>query len=262
MMKSKKFVSVLVLGVLAAAVAFGAVAYQSARAQTETPAVQTGADSATTTRPEKGMRGGMDNEYLAKALGITVDELATAYQKANEAALAKAVEQGLITQTQADQLKANSTGKFFGGRGGGWLNEGDIDFDALLAEALGISVEKLQAAQLEAGNAQIDQAVTDGQLTQEQADLMKGRNALYANQDFQSSMKSAYEAAVQQAVSAGVITQAQADLILADNNAKNFGMGFAGFDGGPVGHGGHGGHGGRGGFAPNDTAPQAPTTIP
>ena len=106
-------------------------------------------------------------------------------------------------------------------------------------------------------------------MTQEQADLEKGRNALVANQDFQASMKSAYEAAVQQAVSAGVITQAQADLILADNNAKDFGMGFAGFGGG---RGGHGGHGGPGGFAPDDAAapqvsndtaaPQAPATTP
>jgi hypothetical protein len=268
-MKSKKFVSIVMFSVLAAAVAFGAVAYQYASAQTETPAAQTSTDSSTSTRPAKGMPGGMEDEYLAKALGITVDELTAARQKANEAGLAKAVEQGLITQAQADQFKTNGAGMPFGGRGGGLLKESDIDFEALLADALGISVEKLQAAQLEARNAQIDQAVTDGRLTQEQADLEKGRNALVANQDFQASMKSAYEAAVQQAVSAGVITQAQADLILADNNAKDFGMGFAGFGGG---RGGHGGHGGPGGFAPDDAAapqvsndaaaPQAPATTP
>jgi hypothetical protein len=255
-MKNKKIVSMLMLGVLAIAVAFGAVGYRSASAQTGTPTVQTGTTSSTSTRLDKGMPGGMDSEYLATALGITVDELTAANQKANAAALAQAVEQGLITQAQADQFTANGDGMAFGGRGRGWLNQGTIDMDALLAEALGIPVEKLQAAQLEARNAQIDQAVADGQMTQEQADLMKGRNALAANADFQASMKTAYETAVAQAVSAGVITQAQADLILADNSAKGFGMGFAGFDGG--GHG-HGGHGGRGGFDLNDAAaPQAP----
>jgi hypothetical protein len=257
-MKSKKFVSMLMLGVLAAVVAFGAVAYQSASAQTGTPVEQIRTGSSQSSQPGKEMPGGMDNEYLATALGITVDELTAAYQKANETGLALAVEQGLITQAQVDEMKSSSKGPI--GRGGGWLKGSTIDFDTLLADALGISVEKLQAAQLEARNAQIDQSVADGQLTQEQADLMKGRDALYANPDFQTSMKSAFEAAVQKAVSAGVITQAQADLILADSNAKDSGMGFGGFDGG---HGGHGGHRGPGGFASNGAAPsQAPTTAP
>jgi hypothetical protein len=91
----------------------------------------------------------------------------------------------------------------------------------------------------------LDTAVTNGSITQAQADQAKGSYALENNAKFQASMKSAYEAAVNQAVADGVITQAQADLILKNSNALHFG-GMGGF-GGPGGFGGRGGHGGRGG---------------
>jgi hypothetical protein len=190
-------------------------------------------------------------------LGITTDELSAAYQKANEAALAQAVEQGLITQAQADQINAQGTAFPFSGRHRGWFDLESIDYNALLADALGISVDELQAAYAEAYVARIDQAVTDGNLTQEQADLMKGRYALYTDEAFQASMQSAFEVAVQQAVSSGVITQAQADQILADNDLmKGFGMGFGGKHGFGDFGGGHGRHAGRG-FS-NPQTPVAP----
>jgi hypothetical protein len=238
-MNSKKLVTMVVLGVLALGVAFGAVAYQSASAQTNTtPDAQASSEAATTAMPGKDGLRGVEDEYLAEALGITVDELNAADQKAQETGLAQAVEQGLITQAQADQIKASGRGLKFGDRRGGLIDLSSIDFNALLADALGISVEDLNAAQLQAQNARIDQAVADGKLTQEQADLIKGRQALYASEDFQASMKSAFEAAVAQAVTDGVITQAQADQILAENNARGFGMDFLGGHG----FGGRGGH--------------------
>lgn len=236
-MKSKKIVTMVVLGVLALGVAFGAVAFQSASAQTNTtPEVQTSMDEATTAWPAKDGPRGVGDEYLAQALGITVDELNAAYQKAQETGLVQAVEQGLITQAQADQIKASGRGLKFGDRRGDLIDLSSIDFQALLANALGISVEELNAAQLQAQSARIDQAVADGKLTQEQADLIKGRQALFANENFQASMKSAFEASVAQAVTDGVITQAQADQILAENNAHGWGMGLLGEHG----FGGHG----------------------
>jgi hypothetical protein len=240
-MINKKTISIVLVGVLALVAVSGLVAYRSVSAAAST-GVALQQNSPAPMGFEKGGRGGYSDEELAAALGITVDELTAARQKANEAAIAQALEEGLITQAQADQLKAGEKGFPFGGR---WLAKSGIDFDALLADALGISVEKLQAAYVQARNAHIDQEVADGKLTQEQADLMKGQQALFVSEAFQSAMKTAFEAAVNQAVAAGVITQAQADLILANNSGMGL-PGFVGFGGGPG-----GGHGPRGGeFSP------------
>ena len=51
-------------------------------------------------------------------------------------------------------------------------SDGVSDYTEALAEALGVSVDDLQAAQQSAKEAAIAQAVTDGTLTQEQADAM------------------------------------------------------------------------------------------
>lgn len=101
-----------------------------------------------------------------------------------------------------------------------------IDKDALLADALGISVEELQAAK------------EDGSLR----DLM----ANITPAELQGKIKAGVEAAVAQAVVDKAITQEQADLVLAQ---MDDGFGFGHFGGGR-GHGGRGGHGhgGRGGF--------------
>jgi ribosomal protein S20 len=213
-------------------------------------------------------RGPVGDDYLTKALNITVEQLQTAYQKAYEAALNQAVKNGDITQKQADQLKANGTY----GRGLPFLgaeSDNQIDFDKLLADALGITVEKLQQAYLSASNARLDQAVTDGMITQEQADLMKARQALFSSQNFISSMQAAFEAAVKKAVSDGLITQAQADQILKEQSTRSF-----------FGFGGRGGWGGKGGFGDfhkfggrghgmfpgmpggNSTSPANPATTP
>jgi hypothetical protein len=96
--------------------------------------------------------------------------------------------------------------------------------------------------------------VTNGNLTQQQADQMKGEYALYNNSTFQSSMKSAFTSAVNTAVSSGVITQSQADQILS-NSSNMFTSGMGGW-------GGHGGPHGRGdgGFAPDNSS--VPSTSP
>jgi ribosomal protein S20 len=177
---------------------------------------------------------GYNSEDLANALGITVDELNAAYETATNAAIDQAVADGLITQAQADAIWERGYAFPFGHGWGGWLSENGLDYQAFLADALGITQEELEDAYTQARNAQIDRAVDEGILTQEQAELMKGRNALYNNEDFQSSMRSAFESAVQQAVDAGVITQEQADLILQEQNEReldlpDFGGNFGGF---------------------------------
>lgn len=138
-----------------------------------------------------GRYGSDGDENLAEALGITVEELAAASEQAYAASLADAVAEGKITQEQADNLLAMRALK------------AAIDKEALLAEALGVTVEELQAA-LAAGT--LSDLVTAQGLTAEQV---------------QANYQTAYEAAVARAVADGVITQAQADEILSGNSGLN-----------------------------------------
>jgi hypothetical protein len=266
-MKSKKIITILSLSALVIAAGFGAVAYHSARAAASTASQAAVSANSSGILPERGRGPGGEytDEELAAALGITVDELTAAQQKAQEAVLAQSVEKGLITQAQADQLKADGSSHMRGLLNHAVFFTADdlaangINYETELAKALGITVEKLQAAYTQAFNVHIDQAVSEGTLTQEQADLMKGQNALYADQNFQASMKSAYEAAVAQAVKDGVITQAQADLILKNSSTAGFG-GFKSLLGKPGMGEFKGGHGDRQGGWDSDQSLQPQPT--
>jgi len=224
-MNRKKVLTVGILGALVAAIVFGAVTINKASAMESSLSPQT---QNYPIGKEPGWGGHQANDALAQALGISTAELEAAQQKAKEAGLAQAVEKGLITQAQADQLKNNKFAFPFGSRWGQWLSKNGIDFNALLAEALGISTDELQAARQKAMDIEIDQAVANGRLTQEQADLIKARRALVNNSDFLSAMKTAFENAVQAAVKNGVITQAQADALL-KNLDQNGWRGMGGF---------------------------------
>jgi lambda repressor-like predicted transcriptional regulator len=136
-----------------------------------------------------GPKGAIDyQQLLADALGISVEELEAAYETARTAAIEQAVEEGLITQEQADEMLAwdgqNHRGLFGLRRGPkGVTGETKIDERALLADALGISVEDLQAAREEANQTAIEQAIAEGIITQEQADEMQNRRELMGNED-------------------------------------------------------------------------------
>jgi SOS response regulatory protein OraA/RecX len=228
--KSKRrFVTMLASGLLViATIVAGAVALP--QATSAAPAEGRGVP---------GAMVGQDDAFLAEALGITVEKLNEAQQAAHKAALAEAVEKGLITQAQADGLLS---GDRFAGRGILMLRggPGEIDRQALLAKALGITVEKLEAAVQTAAEARLAQAVSDGKLTQEQADLMKAGRAL---QNYIEE-KGFFASAVEQAVKDGVITQDQADAILKNTGPGMRGFGKGGFDL----RGGFDRFGGRGGF--------------
>jgi hypothetical protein len=128
---------------------------------------------------------------LAQGLGITVDELEAAQTAVQEAMLAQLVEDGTITQEQLDEMlemrALHDLAKEIFSRD---------DAQAVIAEELGLTVEELAAARdegthiydlaeeqgiemdtlmtavFEARTAAFDQAVADGLLTQEQADLL------------------------------------------------------------------------------------------
>jgi len=248
-MSKRKIITLSLISAFVIAAAFGAVAYTSARAAQLTSSTSTGLFNI------QDHRGPVDvtDEALAEALGITVDELNAARDEARAAVLEQAVTDGLITQAQADAITERANGRgigpFLGLRLGNFLSKNGVEYDTYLAEALGISVDDLEAARLQAFTDSLNQAVADGDITQEQADLILGRRLLFADSTFQSGMQSAFEAAVNQAVSSGVITQAQADQILANSS----GMWSPGMGGGhrPGGH--------RGGdFGP----PTDPTIMP
>ena len=184
--------------------------------------------------PRRGFRGdwdGNDGQLLAEALGITVEELEAAYESANAAAIEQALAEGLITEEQAEQLQERGFGFAFGHAFGRGFGAGlDLDKDELLADALDISVEELEAARAEVREARLAAMV-----------------------------QNAYEAAVEQALADGAITQAQADQLLEALSTSDFG--FRGL-GEPFGRGGRGHHGGfhhgPGSFFAPDTDDVAP----
>ncbi|MCP4166068.1 MAG: hypothetical protein GY759_09270 [Chloroflexi bacterium] len=200
----------------------------------------------------KGSFGGpRQDTYLLEALDVTAEELQAAHEEASAAALAQAVDEGLLTQEQADAMQER--GSRFGGFGKigkfGRFGSSTIDREALLADALDITVDDLKAAREKAKDAALAKAVADGKITQEQVDQREAHQALrdyLSEQGLQDNMRLLYEDAVNEAVAAGVITQEQADQILS-NQGRGFGMkgfGGRGFDGhgkrgsGPRGFGG------------------------
>lgn len=227
---------------------------ESEAGEAENSSEESSAESAVPGRlfGSRGYRGSNDSELLADALGITVEELEAAYETATAAAIQQAVDEGLLTEEQADGLSTRGFGFHFGlGRG---FQAGSIDFNALLADALGITVEELQDARQEVHAARLAEMVEAGVITQEQADLMLARIAVQEYVDTEvvsDALQSAYEAAVSDALAAGEITQDQADLMLENMpDFDGFGLGLGGGRGfhspGPRGFGGH--HGGPNGF--------------
>jgi len=148
------------------------------------------------------------------------------------------------------------------GRGGRFGFGTSFDYDAYLAEALGVSVADLQEARQAAHEAALDQAVAEGVITAGQAELIEARQALMqyidkeeilasalgisteeleaARQegkslpylfgelgldpaDIKAATQSAFEDTLQQAVEDGVITDSQAELL------QEYGFGSRGF---------------------------------
>jgi len=207
------------------------------------------------------IKGGSEDE-LAAALGITVEEVDAAQEKAFTSAVDAALEAEYITASQAETLKS----------GDGWFNalyrylsdteRAEFDQNSFLAEALGISESELTEAYAAVQQAEIDQLVADGVITQDEADLRAAWQALQQSDTFAESYKQAMTDAINAEVEAGSITQAQADLLIAqlDEMPAGFGFGMHGMRGmegdgkdrpemeGSEGFGGRGKGRGPGGF--------------
>lgn len=175
------------------------------------------------------------HEAIAEALGISVEELETAQaegtslfaladelgadmtavrdamENVRQAAIDQAVADGLISEGEAEQFR-NGRGPWRQGPAGPFYGEGPgmnlVDADvmhAAIAEALGISVEELEAARAEGTTLfalaeelgvdmetvraamdavhedAINQALTDGVITEEQAEWLRNRPAFGQN---------------------------------------------------------------------------------
>jgi hypothetical protein len=162
-------------------------------------------------------KGSENDKFLAEALGISVEELQAAKEKAAAAAMEAAIQSGEITEEQASLMEARQALR------------GYLDPEALTATALGITEEELQAAREEGKSSR---------------DLMD--EMAISEEDFQAAIKTAYEAVIQQAVEDGVIAQEQADLIISSETNPGLGGpgGFPGMGNGASQPGGPGRPGG------------------
>lgn len=203
------------------------------------------------------------NELLAAELGISVEALHDGLVEAHAAAREQHEEGGFEFHD-----RHHASGE---------------EYLALLAEALGRSVEELQAARAAARTAFLAELVDAGVVTQEQIDMMEAKRALSESinreallaealgielaeleaareagaslrellgdtsvEEFAAAYMAAYEAAVLQAAADGVITDAQAEEFLSGGFA--FGHGFG--HGRNYGRHHFGGPGGSRGFGP------------
>lgn len=179
----------LIIGTLVGAIAIGLLAYG--------PVTNALADDAPTPEgffPPYGRRfPGKANladrgQYLADTLGITLEELKAAYEATNEAAVELALEEGVITQGQADAMNEHDIfkpmiPKYFDRRGI-FGETTDATYDDLLADALGITVDELN----EAREAAKTEAVENGIVPQEMFEMAGAWKALAQSIDREEMM--------------------------------------------------------------------------
>lgn len=122
---------------------------------------------------------------LAAELGVTVDELQVAREAAFAAAVNQALDEGLITDEQAQLALAASQLRGF------------IEPKALLAEGLGMTIEELEAAQT---------------LGTRLPELIEQQGLDYAT--VRDNLIAARAAAIEDAVVQGIVTREQAELLL------------------------------------------------
>ena len=171
---------------------------------------------------------------LAEELGVDITVVQEALKIARVEALEQAVEDGTITQEEADAVLERLDQKELLHQ----IINPEIIKEAV-AEALGITVEELDAAREEKRLPEL--------LEELDMDIS----------DLQAAREAAKEAAVQQAIDDGLITQEQADDIL-NFERRPFGRHSRGFHGGP-----HSGLRGQGRFQGNGVSiPFNSTTAP
>jgi len=180
-------------------------------------------------------------ETVAGILGISVEEYDTALNQARDQVLDKAVEEGSLTQSQADRIRQRADegfgpgmmgngigrGMMGGGFGRGMMGDSQDSLIAVAAGKLGMTVDELQT-QLQDGKTVADLASEKG------VDLKTIVDAFMATR----------QETLSQAVTDGKITQAQADQML--TNMREMVEDHLNGNMPALGPGGCGGFGGRG----------------
>lgn len=154
---------------------------------------------------EEALAEGVSIVDLADELGVEMDLVRDAMQAVHDDALAKAVEDGLLTQEQADWLRERmgqfaidpyyfSRERFMGFEwpDRDWLHMEDVD--AAIAEALGLTFDEFRAAR-EDGKTLAELAVTAGVPLDEVLDAVRAARA----------------GAIQQSAEKNQLTQEQVD---------------------------------------------------
>jgi hypothetical protein len=208
-MQRKSFVTLaaLMLGLALGIIFRPSLAGLNANAQTTTPPAQSPVPSPTPAqaqpKPSSDMLRNLFLDQLAARLNIQRSALDSAISSAGNSTADAAVQQGTLTQAQADALKARiqagDLGALWGGRGGhGGKQLAGVHqamFDAAaqalnlttaelitqlrsgqtlaqLAQANNTTEQAVTSAALAAAKTQLDQAVANGTLTQAQADTV------------------------------------------------------------------------------------------
>ena len=179
---------------------------------------------------------------IAKEQNVHMADIQDAVESVRQQALQQAVEDGDLTQEQADLLSEKMAGRASGPKGAGMLFGG---FDKLqagvettrtaLAESLGMTVDQLEAALEEKTLAEIAK--------EQNVDMADVQDAM------QVAKQSMIEEALQQAVEDGTLTQEQADTASAFMALRGAGP-HGGFPGGASGPFGRGMMGSDHGFGP------------
>lgn len=165
----------------------------------------TGVALATPNPQGKAGKANLYQDFLAKFainLGVDKDKVVAALDATKKQMLDEAVQQGRLTQEQADKIAARTNGNlgWFGGFHGKkhdrkpGFKEGGRNFNGDMAKALGITPEQLKS-ELQSGK-KLPQIIADHGLTAEQ---------------FHQKMIEIKKEALAKAVSEGKLTQEQAD---------------------------------------------------
>ena len=196
----------------------------------------------------EGLEDALDEKTLfeiAKEQNVHVADIQDAVQSVHQKALQQAVEDGDLTQEQADLIGEKTGDRAFGHRGANMLFGG---FDKLqagvettrtaLAETLGMTVDQLEAA--------LDEKTLPEIAKVQGVDMADVQDAM------KTAKKTMLEEALQQAVEDGTLTQEQADMAGAFMALRGAGPhgGFPGGDFGFFGRGMMGGARGDKAFGP------------
>lgn len=172
-------------------------------------------------------------QSLAQKLGVTTDKLQQAETDARKDALAQAVQQGLLTQAQADRMQNAPLGGMPG------TPMGRTNVNAAIRQA------ELAAAAKALGMTTSD--LTTALRTQTLLALAQSKNVDATT--LRNAIADAEKAAIDQAVKDGTLTQAQADSLKANIKPENINLNqrfFGGMSGrfnGPAPFNGFGGRG-------------------